>query len=254
VDVRYLTARFKRSHDWTGPSSSMSRYTPQFPSDGLAIAVGHAIEDHQWAVMFGWFGAAGERRTVEDLVTQCRRMPPFYREAVSGEMIGEAVSFRHPDSRRRRLEALDRFPARLVAVGDAVASFNPVYGQGMSSAALHGSCLSEYLRSEPDLATPARHFFALQKVVVDAAWQVSTAADAARLGLVRRPTTLPDRLRAWTAGQVLAATNRDVRVAEAFRAVSFMTAHPTTLRAPSVVARALRANWRARAAGSPARV
>jgi len=38
-------------------------------------------------------------------------------------------------------------PARLVSVGDAVASFNPIYGQGLSSAALHASCLAEYLES-----------------------------------------------------------------------------------------------------------
>ena len=35
----------------------------------------------------------------------------------------------------------------------------------MSSAALHASCLSEYLCSGPDLDAPARHFLALQKLV-----------------------------------------------------------------------------------------
>jgi hypothetical protein len=120
-----------------------------------------------------------------DFVARCRELPPIFREAVSGEQVGEVIPYRHPDSRWRHFEALDRFPARLAVVGDAVASFNPVYGQGMSSAALHASCLSEYLRSGPDLDAAARHFFDLQKVIVESAWQTFTAGDAARLGLTK---------------------------------------------------------------------
>jgi 2-polyprenyl-6-methoxyphenol hydroxylase-like FAD-dependent oxidoreductase len=57
----------------------------------------------------------------------------------------------------------------LVSVGDAVASFNSIYGQGMSSATLHAFCLAEYLRDAHDSNTPAAGLFRLQKVVVDAA-------------------------------------------------------------------------------------
>jgi len=49
----------------------------------------------------------------------------------------------------------------------------------MSSAAMHASALSLYLRSAPDLATTANDFFALQKVVVDAVWGLSTSGDLA---------------------------------------------------------------------------
>jgi hypothetical protein len=46
--------------------------------------------------------------------------------------------------------------------------------------------------------------------------------------------------------QVLAAANRDLQVAEAFRAVGFMTAHPQSLASPVVITRALIANARTR--------
>jgi hypothetical protein len=112
----------------------------------------------------------------------------------------------------------------------------------MSSAALHASCLSEYLRSGPDLDAPARPFFDLQKVIVEAAWQTSTAGDAARLGLAKPPATAEERRRAWAMQQIRAAAGRDLRVGTAFRAVGFMTAHPATLFAPDLVRHAARRN------------
>jgi 2-polyprenyl-6-methoxyphenol hydroxylase-like FAD-dependent oxidoreductase len=243
VDVRYLTARFKRSHDWTGPYSSISRYSPFFPAKGgLVVAAANAIEDHQWAVTLSYFGSESKGLTADDFVARCRELPPIYQEAVDGEMVGEVVPYRHPDSRWRHFEALDRFPARLAVVGDAVASFNPIYGQGMSSAALHASCLSEYLRSEPDLDAPAWHFLNLQKVVVEAAWQTSTASDAVRLGVAKAPTTVPERRHAWAMQQVMAAAGRDLLVTTALRDVSFMTAHPESLTAPELVRHAARVN------------
>lgn len=81
---------------------------------------------------------------------------------------------------------LNRFPARLVSTGDAVASFNPVYGQGSSSAALHASCLSRYLTTGPDLKVAATSFFELQQIVVDAAWTLSPTPLAATLSTASR--------------------------------------------------------------------
>jgi 2-polyprenyl-6-methoxyphenol hydroxylase-like FAD-dependent oxidoreductase len=233
VDVRYLSARFRRSPDWTGPQNSICRYSPFHDSKGLAGAAVSAIEEQQWTVMLAYFGSPAD-----DFFDRCRALPPIYREAVSGEPVGEVVPYRHPDSRWRHFEALERFPDRLAVVGDAVASFNPVYGQGISSAVLHGSCLSEYLRSDLDI----RHFFALQKVIVEAAWRTSTAGDTARLGLAKPPASEQERRVAWAMGQVRAAAGRDVVVGTAFRAVGFMTAHPASLLAPELVVRAARVN------------
>jgi 2-polyprenyl-6-methoxyphenol hydroxylase-like FAD-dependent oxidoreductase len=243
VDVRYLTARFKRSPDWTGPYSSISRYSPFFPSKGrLAGAAANAIEDQQWTVTLAYFGSDTERLTADEFVARCRELPPIYQEAVDGELVGEVVPYRHPDSRWRHFEALDRFPARLAVVGDAIASFNPIYGQGMSSAALHASCLSEYLRSEPDLDAPAWHFLKLQKVIVEAAWQTSTAGDAVRLGVAKAPTTVAEHRHAWAMQQVMAAVGRDLEVTTVFRDVYFMTAHPEALTAPELVRHAAHVN------------
>jgi hypothetical protein len=133
------------------------------------------------------------------------------------------VTYHQAESRRRHFTEVRRFPARLVRVGDAVASFNPIYGQGISSAALHASCLAAYLGGGPDLDTVAREFFRLQQVVVDAAWAVSAGGDAARLD-AQNGTEVPEDVRQqrWATEQITAATLLDEDVTRAFNNVSYI--------------------------------
>jgi 2-polyprenyl-6-methoxyphenol hydroxylase-like FAD-dependent oxidoreductase len=242
VEVQYLSARFRRSRDWPGPYTGVCRYSLQSSGKGLPGAAFAAIEDEQWAIMLAYYEIDGRRESAHDFSSSFRDLPAIFQEVAQSELIGGVVPYRHPDSRWRHFEAMSHFPAGLVAVGDSAASFNPVYGQGMSSAALHASCLSEYLRSEPDTDAPARYFLDLQKVVIEAAWQLSTAGDAARLGVRNPSVTATERRRAWALRQVMTAMSSDVEVATAVRAVTFMTAHPESLTEPDLVRRAARIN------------
>ena len=63
-------------------------------------------------------------------------------EPVLDQMVGdgdnfrsEITTYRYPRSQWRRYDKMTRFPDGIIPVGDSVVSFNPVYGQGMSSAA-----------------------------------------------------------------------------------------------------------------------
>jgi len=249
VDISYVSARFERGPGSTDVSTTLARYGPQHPA-GLAVAVYAAVEDDLWSIMVGGYGEAGRRLTKGRIADHCAHLPGHFQEVVNGRMVGEPMSYRHPDSRRRTFVDLDRFPGRLVAVGDAVASFNPIYGQGMTSAALQASALSEYLRTGPDLSLPAREFFRLQKVVIDAAWETSSVPDAARLGL---PTsqTVGARVQQWLLNQVVEAATRDVDIAQLFRDVAFMVVHPGAIASPRVLARILLTNLRARFSTGP---
>jgi 2-polyprenyl-6-methoxyphenol hydroxylase-like FAD-dependent oxidoreductase len=57
----------------------------------------------------------------------------------------EITTYRYPRSQWRRYEKMTRFPEGIVPVGDSVVSFNPVYGQGMSSAATQISAVDAAL-------------------------------------------------------------------------------------------------------------
>lgn len=86
--------------------------------------------------------------------------------------------YRHPfpANRRQRYEKLERFPDGLLVVGDAIASVNPVYGQGMSVAVLQAAVLHRLLGDHDD-ASLARDFFRESTGVVDPAWRLSITAD-----------------------------------------------------------------------------
>jgi 2-polyprenyl-6-methoxyphenol hydroxylase-like FAD-dependent oxidoreductase len=245
VGVNYATASFTRSADRPAIGAAIVRCTPRFPDQTLGFAAANAIENGLWMVLLAGYGEDRPGRTREDFLARCATLPPVFADAASGEPVGEIRAYRHADSRRRHFAQVRRLPARLVSVGDAVASFNPVFGQGMSSAALQVSCLAEYLSAGPDLAVPAREFFALQQIVVDAAWQISTSVDAARLASARQPR-VGMRLWRWLRLQVLVAGMIDSELATRLTAVTNMTEHPRSLVTPGTALRAIAANRRAR--------
>ncbi|MFG1764662.1 FAD-dependent oxidoreductase [Micromonospora parva] len=245
VRLNYATALFRRPEPTPASTVVLALNTPGTGLD-VAGAAFFAIEDGRWMAMMAGYGDDRPGRTAEDFVRRLReQFPPEFGEVADQEMIGDVQTYHHADSRRRDFHALNRFPAGLISVGDAVASFNPVYGQGMTAAALHAACLSTYLRSHPDLQAPARHYLALQKVVVDAAWSLSTSADLA-LPHVDGPYPRGYRLSKWASGQIIAATVTDVATARRFNDVVSMREHPSSLARPSVLLGALRANRRAR--------
>jgi 2-polyprenyl-6-methoxyphenol hydroxylase-like FAD-dependent oxidoreductase len=244
VNINYATAAFRRPENVPDPVLALAVWGPRTGGD-FGGAVFTPVEDNRFLVMFGGYGDCRPGNTTEDLIRRCREdLPPEFAPVVGNEVVSEARTYRHPDSRRRDFAGLTRFPARLVAAGDAVASFNPIYGQGMSSAAMHASALSLYLRAAPDLAAPATDFFALQKVVVDAAWSFSTSADLARPSVPSDGHRTP-RIASWLSDQIISASVTDDAVARRFDDVTGMLAHPSSLGAPGTVLRAIRANRRA---------
>ena len=67
--------------------------------------------------------------------------------------IGEVAFHKYPTSRWRRYDKLDRFPVGIVPFGDAVVSFNPTFGQGMTMTSLQAGHLRQALEpGDPDLA------------------------------------------------------------------------------------------------------
>ncbi|WP_335981026.1 FAD-dependent oxidoreductase [Streptomyces sp. CA2R106] len=239
--VNYATALFERQAKFPEleVATVLQLFTPQYPSGGVSVAAATAVEGQQWLVMLMGYGDNRPGRTIDEFRAHCAALPPVFNDVTSGGVTRDVVTYHQAESRRRHFAEAERLPARLVSVGDAVASFNPVYGQGMSSAALHASCLASYLGSGADLDEAATEFFRLQQVVVDAAWAVSAGGDAARLD-AENGTEVSEEVRQQrlAMAQIVGASLVDPEVSKAFNNVSYMLRHPGTLFDPVILAKA----------------
>jgi len=141
----------------------------------------------------------------------------------------------------RRYDRLKRFPDGLLILGDALCAFNPIYGQGMTVAAMQAraldACLREQARRHPagDLSGMARRFHKAAARCAADAWMISTGED------LRYPTTegaragFQERLTHRYLDRVNAAATRDQSVNRAFVEVLNLMRPPTSLFRPSVL-------------------
>jgi 2-polyprenyl-6-methoxyphenol hydroxylase-like FAD-dependent oxidoreductase len=96
---------------------------------------------------------------------------------------GEIRSYRKGEAVWRRYDKAERFPEGLLVLGDAMASFNPIFGQGMSVASLQACALDDVLTARAannaGLQGISKEFFPLAATIARAAWNSSTAVDSA---------------------------------------------------------------------------
>jgi 2-polyprenyl-6-methoxyphenol hydroxylase-like FAD-dependent oxidoreductase len=97
--------------------------------------------------------------------------------AAGAEPLDDPVPFRFPASVRRRYERLTAFPAGLLVIGDAVCSFNPIYGQGMTVAATEAMALRRLLAR--DARPDARRYFRAITAAIDIPWDIVVGSDLA---------------------------------------------------------------------------
>lgn len=99
------------------------------------------------------------------------------------EPLTPVARFGFPASIQRHFERLARVPDGLLCIGDAICSFNPVWGQGMSVAALEVAALQRLLAERTPgpaaLAGLPAAFYREAANVVAPAWQLSVRPDFA---------------------------------------------------------------------------
>jgi 2-polyprenyl-6-methoxyphenol hydroxylase-like FAD-dependent oxidoreductase len=163
-------------------------------------------------------------------------VPDIYEVIRDAEALDDPVSFKFPASVRRRYEQLTRFPDCLLVVGDAVCSFNPVYGQGMTVAALEALTLRQHLEQ----GTPQPQAF-LRDVsdVIDVPWNISASGDLAFPEVEGERPEMVQAANAYMA-QVQAAATVDGQVTRTFMRVAGLVDPPGALMNESMMARVIR--------------
>jgi len=207
---------------------------------GLAMA---RCEHDRWMLTIAGMMGNDPPDTFEGICDFATGMLPDYALAAvrTATPLGPTAQHRYPSSRWHRYDRLRRMPEGLIAIGDAVCSFNPVYAQGMTVAALQVLALRDSLaRGTADLP---RRFYRAGAKPIRQAWQQVIGNDLSLPEVEGTPPLLTKLVNPYVE-RVLTAAEYDPVAMEAFMRVAWLMDAPSRLLHPSIAARAMSAERR----------
>lgn len=213
---------------WT--ARAVLAYAPNRRRAGGVLAVEHG------RCLVTLLGADGEKCPVDDAGFQA------FAESLPDEFIATYLRTHRPltpahrfvdhGNRWRLLHRHRTWPSGLIAIGDALCLFNPIYGQGLTVAALQAQALAPWL--ERDEST--RRFQRRAAQVIRIPWLMATSSD---LAWAHKRTQLLPRAAHWYLGRLINRIPDDPDLYRRFVQVQHMRCSPTALLAPTVLAKAL---------------
>ncbi|GGO26713.1 monooxygenase [Deinococcus humi] len=254
TSLTYTTRVFQRRPGETAidggdvPSVVCSGST-RTPRSGFMVPV----EGDRWIVTLA--GILGDEAPTDlaGFLAFARSLPisDIYTLVSRAQPLDEGTQFKFPGSRRRRYEQLDRFPQRYLAFGDAICSFNPVYGQGMTVAATEALELQYALAEGFDGL--ARRFFTRAAKAINVPWDMAVGSDL-RFEGVEGHRIARTRFVNWYVGKLHQAAWKDPVPAMAFQRVANLLDSPAALLQPRVAWHVLHGNLAYRRSGQGAAI
>lgn len=219
------------------------------PPEHVRAGLMFPVEDNRWLVTL--IGGDRDYPPTDEAgflnFARSLRSPMLYEALRNATPVSPISAHRGTENRRRHYEHLSRWPERLLVLGDSVCAFNPVYGQGMTTAAIGAGCLRDWFKRK-DYRQPgfARTFQrALAKLNADP-WMLSTGEDYRYRGFEGGSPTALSRFMHWYVDQVLFQTTISVEARKHFLRVQGMIKSPKSLFHPAIVARVIRHAFRKR--------
>ncbi|MEU3457577.1 FAD-binding monooxygenase [Micromonospora sp. NPDC006766] len=236
IDLGYVTQHYELDDDpWNGDLAIIPVAFPASPRGAIFTQTDHG------KVELTTYGLLGDHPPTDqegfyDFIRSLA-IPDIADALKSARPIDEPVPFHYPVTLRRRYERMTRLPAGLLVTGDAVTSFNPVYAQGMTVAAVAALTIRRHLspHGEPD---PAAYFRDLARDCIDAPWEMTTTVDL-NFPDVPGHRSLKMRLVQRYLRLVQAAATRDPKVTTAYLRAAGMVDTPQALMRPATLWRVL---------------
>jgi 2-polyprenyl-6-methoxyphenol hydroxylase-like FAD-dependent oxidoreductase len=223
------------------------------------------IEENRWIVTTASWGGRELARDPEsfDRIISNLRSPVLADAIAHAEPISPVYTRRGMQNTWRHYERWSVDLPGFIATGDSTCGFNPVYGQGMTSAARCASVLERCLRKEdPTSVRFTRRFFRAQAKFLSTPWMMATSRDLEQAEVVggdkgSEPSQLEKLVRraaTFYLGQIALAGARDTVVSQKLFEVINLRIQPNALIAdPRILARVMWARFQQRlmpAAGS----
>jgi 2-polyprenyl-6-methoxyphenol hydroxylase-like FAD-dependent oxidoreductase len=234
INVGYAS-RIVRFNAADPPALVPAFAVPEPPS--LRAGVAFPMEDGAWMItLAAWHGDCAAMND-DAFLAYARSLPnPRLAELLSAaDQASEIVTHRLPSNQRRHVERWRRPPTGLVLFGDAICSFNPIYGQGMTTAAWQARCLGEALDTARGTgAHLSRTFHRRVAKVIETPWRMSTGGDftfAATTGPKPRGTDLINRYMR----HVVLASHTSERVSRRLIEVTALLRPPAALLTPRML-------------------
>jgi 2-polyprenyl-6-methoxyphenol hydroxylase-like FAD-dependent oxidoreductase len=238
----YASRIFKRPErlhlDWKG--IYVQAAPPEITRGGVIMP----LEGNRWMVTLYGLGGDHPPTDEEGFVDFARslRTPMLYEAIKYAEPISSISGYRDTANRRRHYEKLSRQPHNFLVTGDAACAFNPVYGQGMTTAALGAEVLEECLRESEDgsLTGRSKRFQKRLAKINAGPWLMATGEDFRVDGVEGGEATLATRLTHRYMDRVIALSVHDIEVRRTFLEVFHMLKAPTALFGPDIALKVLR--------------
>ena len=237
IDLGYATGRFRAPVNLR-PTHPML-YIVGRPPRETRVGVRVLVED---GVIFGGMGGYHGDHPPADLpgfleFARSLSQPDVFDVLSRCELLSPIAVYRIPTATRRHFGRMARFPSGILPIGDAICSFDPAFGQGMTVAALEAEALMDCLQRNGHADEAFRRdYFRRADKAIEVPWALSSGENFKYPQTTgRRPLGFPltrlykDRL----------ATCGDAAVIHDFYRVVSLSAPPRILLRPRVVARML---------------
>jgi 2-polyprenyl-6-methoxyphenol hydroxylase-like FAD-dependent oxidoreductase len=236
IDLAYATGRFRVPADVLPDHPMLYIVGP--PPEKTRAGVVFQVEDG--IVLGGLAGYHGDYPPGElDGFLEFAKslsQPDVFDVLSRAQLCGPIAQYRIPTAVRRQYHKMRRFPAGILPIGDAICALDPVFGQGMTVAALEAEILSQSLVQGANDRALGRVYLREVEDFLDIPWMLCCGEN------FKYPQTTGPRPWLFPVTRLynhfLTTCNDPVVLPQLYRVLT-LTAHPRILLRPDIPVRAL---------------
>lgn len=232
IDLVYVSQVYRKTdqpRDWKGLACHP---TPAMPRGAILLP----LDADRWILTL--FGYLGEHPipTQADILQFLKGLPvpDLYNVISTATPLSDALKFEYPQQIRQRYDKVERFPAGLLVIGDALCSLDPVFGQGMTLASKESRALDQALASTSDAQGLRVKYFNACQQIIEPPWLI-TKSEALRFEKMPGERPLFIRILQWYTGHIFALSAESPQIYRAFLDVMHLIHGPEALFKPAVL-------------------